>query len=183
VPDLWPADSPYSFQTILRKMMAQESSVAQFDPTGVPTWSEDGRLGAGLLQLTDPAPTPLQVWDWRRNIDGAVAVLTDDLELAGDRLNFLVDRVQSQVPFGSVAAPITGDMIVQEALRAFNALDNGTGEIDEYRSARDAAGKLRFLQQPTGERTTIWEHMPIALRGTTIGDPNYVVHVLSQEDF
>lgn len=183
VPDLWPGGTQYDYRVIMRKVMAQESWVTQFDPTGVPLWSFDGRRGVGLMQLTDPVPTPEQTWDWRRNLDAGVRLFAEKLEVAGDRLDALTVRIEAELPAGAVVAPITGDMIVEEALRAYNALDNGAGPKDEFRSIREPGGRLRLVPRPSGVLTNVWEHVPPAIRGILIGDPDYVNHVLGQEDF
>jgi hypothetical protein len=48
---------------------------------------------------------------------------------------------------------------------------------------REANGRLRLVPLPSGTLTTVWEHVPLAARGTTLADPDYVNNVLGQEDF
>jgi hypothetical protein len=182
VPANWPPDTQYDFHLMVRKIIAEESSVGQFWSNGVPYWSEDGRLGVGLMQLTDPAPTADQTWDWRRNIDAGVQLLTDYMDFAHDRLDALTALVQSLVPSNVVVAPPSGDMYVLEAVRAYNALDNGTGPKDEYRPVR-LNGQIVVVPNGSGGSTTEWEHVPVSVRGTTKGDANYVDDVLGQDDF
>jgi hypothetical protein len=47
------------------------------------TWgnpSSDG--GFGLMQLTDPAPSYLQIWNWKINIDGGVNLIKDKIRIS-----------------------------------------------------------------------------------------------------
>jgi hypothetical protein len=178
IPARWPGDTQYDYHTILRRIISQESTVQQF-VDGIPYWSRDGARGVGMMQLTNPRPTDDQVWDWRRNIDrGANFLSGEKLATAIQRLNRLFDAVQLEARrVGAQAAPITGDMIVLETIRAFNGFDNGNGILDEFRPARDAQGRLVI----TYGRTS-WERVPVGVRGTG-GDPDYVNHVLGQADF
>lgn len=157
--------------------------MAQFGPAGAPLWSRDGLHGVGLMQLTNPAPTPDQVWDWRWNIAGGVSLLEEKFRIAADRLARLAAAVRAEAPPDVVVAPVSGEMLVRETIRAYNGFNNGTGVKDEYRPARGPDGKLALFHLPSGEFTTAWEPVPVALRGTTIGDPDYVEHVLGQSDY
>ncbi len=52
------------------KILAHESGFREFTAAGEPLKSFDN--GYGMCQLTDPAPTHDQVWNWQRNIDGGL---------------------------------------------------------------------------------------------------------------
>ena len=55
---------------VLQLIASDESATKQF-VSGYPLWSADNLGGVGLFQLTNPVPTPDQVWDWTANLDGA----------------------------------------------------------------------------------------------------------------
>jgi hypothetical protein len=65
---------------LLRKLMMIESAMGthvpkQFrhlDPQGYPLFSQDGLQGVGLCQLTYPAPTAAQIWNWKANVDAGL---------------------------------------------------------------------------------------------------------------
>ncbi len=51
--------------------MRQESSLQQFrTPGNWPKYSSDGLGGVGLCQLTRPATTANQTWNWKENVRG-----------------------------------------------------------------------------------------------------------------
>ncbi len=52
------------------KILAHESGFRQFTSNGEPNKSFDN--GYGMCQLTMPAPTHDQVWNWQRNVDGGL---------------------------------------------------------------------------------------------------------------
>ena len=62
--------------SLLRKLIAQESGGNQFSDTGNrawvaqalnPNWSGDNLRGVGLGQLTNPPPVDDDIWNWRSN--------------------------------------------------------------------------------------------------------------------
>lgn len=57
-----------------RKLIRVESGLKQFLSDTCPLWSGDGYGGVGLCQLTSPAPTDDQVWNWKENIKGGWAL-------------------------------------------------------------------------------------------------------------
>jgi hypothetical protein len=186
VPGRWPTNTQYEFRQIVRKMIAHESGgVHQFDPNGLPLWSSDNQRGVGLMQITDPAPTDDEVWDWRRNVARGVAILGGEkLRTAINRLDRLRAAVQREaVQAGGRAAPITGDMIALQAVRGYNGYNNGRGVIDEWRPVRDGRGRLVIV-----DGQTQWERVPAAARTPRDperprGEPNYVNRVLGTADF
>jgi len=54
------------------KILQQESKFRHINANGEPIKSFDN--GYGLCQLTTPAPTFEQVWSWKRNLDGGLAL-------------------------------------------------------------------------------------------------------------
>jgi len=54
------------------KILQQETKFRHFNGNGEPIKSFDN--GYGLCQLTTPAPTFEQVWSWKRNLDGGLAL-------------------------------------------------------------------------------------------------------------
>jgi hypothetical protein len=54
------------------KIVQKESRYKHFNHSAEPIKSFDG--GYGLCQLTTPKPTYEQVWNWKRNIDGGLAL-------------------------------------------------------------------------------------------------------------
>ena len=201
IPSLWPNNTQYDYHTIIRKIISDESSVSQFYD-GQPLWSQNNLHGAGLMQLTYPAPSITDVWDWQQNItDGAALINTDKLPTAINRLEGsnlygrkgqvvghvagLFDKVQNEAAkLGANAAPITGDMIVLEAVRGFNGYNNGAGSFDEWEPVRDKSGKLVIKNGLTS-----WTQVPVSTRTAGLlpkqikGVPTYVDDVLNSPDF
>jgi len=62
------------------KILQHESKFRQFTATGEPLKSFDN--GYGMCQLTTPAPTCEQVWNWQRNIDGGLALFAAKMAAA-----------------------------------------------------------------------------------------------------
>ena len=66
---------------IVQKMVMQESGRRQFDAapdagvSNCPLFSGDHLGGVGLLQITNPAPTPDDHWDWRANVNHGLQIL------------------------------------------------------------------------------------------------------------
>lgn len=54
------------------RILEHESKFKQFKIDGQPVKSFDG--GYGMCQLTEPTPTFEQVWNWKRNVDGGLAL-------------------------------------------------------------------------------------------------------------
>ncbi len=52
------------------KLIEHESKFKHFDTKGYPIKSFDN--GYGMCQLTSPAPTYEEVWNWKKNVDGGV---------------------------------------------------------------------------------------------------------------
>jgi hypothetical protein len=57
------------------KIIAHEAKFKHFRATGEPIRSFDN--GYGMCQLTTPTPTFAQVWNWKRNVDGGLALFAE----------------------------------------------------------------------------------------------------------
>ncbi|MFO1064947.1 MAG: hypothetical protein U0892_13870 [Pirellulales bacterium] len=62
------------------KLLEHESHFKQFRDTGLPVKSFDN--GYGMGQLTTPAPNANQVWNWKANIDGGLALFAKKIDSA-----------------------------------------------------------------------------------------------------
>ena len=60
----------------VRKVIGKESSCLQFR-SGFPHKSNDG--GYGLMQLTNPSPTEVQIWSWTANVAKGATVLDEKI--------------------------------------------------------------------------------------------------------
>ena len=84
----------------LRRVACHESGMRQFDaPPGntilCPLFSRDNLGGVGIMQLTVPAPTLAQHWDWILNVFGGMAKFADSQRVATG----YPARVQATQPF------------------------------------------------------------------------------------
>lgn len=59
-----------------RKLMRHESTLRQFRQPSCPLWSADNLGGVGLCQLTPPQNDD-QIWSWKENVRGGLAVYAD----------------------------------------------------------------------------------------------------------
>lgn len=174
IPNFWPKNTQYGYNKILGKLVLHESQspdaqgrIRQFDIDGVPLWSRDGKHGVGIMQLTNPAPSDDQVWDWRQNVEGGARLFDQKIGVAIRQLNTLRTRVQREAALvGAQVPPITGDMIVLQAIRAYNGFNNGYGNLDEWREVRDADDQLVIVGgQTRWERRPALERVRPELRG------------------
>ncbi len=62
------------------KILNHETSLKHFDATGYPKKSFDN--GYGMAQLTNPAPSFTQVWNWKQNIDAGLVLFGQKRALA-----------------------------------------------------------------------------------------------------
>src|SRR5207249_1145912 len=73
---------------IVQKIVMQESGRRQFDAardggaSNCPLFSGDRLGGVGLLQITNPAPTDEDHWDWRENINHGLRILRQKRNIA-----------------------------------------------------------------------------------------------------
>ena len=87
------------------KLIAHESKGKHFTAAGVPIKSFDG--GYGMCQLTTPAPTAAQVWNWKRNVDGGLAL-------------FAVKRAAALTYLTQSNRTYTADQLAREAVCRWN---------------------------------------------------------------
>jgi hypothetical protein len=62
------------------KILQQESGWRHFNPSGEPIKSFDD--GYGMCQLTTPAPSFEQVWNWKSNVEGGLKLFADKRTIA-----------------------------------------------------------------------------------------------------
>jgi hypothetical protein len=116
----YPAGSQYDYHKLILAMVMAESSAKQFTDDGAPHWSEDGKHGAGLMQLT-PATYPV-TWNWKDNIDAGIAVFSAKLRDASGWAARVTKKDQDELTsLNAELAPFTSDMLVREAVRRYNS--------------------------------------------------------------
>lgn len=177
-----------------RKQMRQESTLRQFVATGWPLFSGDNLGGVGLCQITRPAPTADQIWNWKANVDAGWALYLEKERIASAypahvRSAILPALVTAWNNSRRPAAPIamtlpdyTADQLELDTIRGFNGFAGG---LHEFRVRRDSTPDrlLVVTIDASGTRGTVeWERVPVNERGTS-GDPNYVNNVEAQADF
>jgi hypothetical protein len=92
----------------LRRMACQESRQRQFNapPNGgvseCPLWSSDGQFGVGIMQITVPAPTPDQVWDWVLNLVGGLAIFNSKIQSPYGPLVSYPNQVRNSAGFAAL---------------------------------------------------------------------------------
>jgi hypothetical protein len=178
-----------------RKQMRQESSLVQFTTAGWPKYSGDNAGGVGLCQLTNPAPTANQTWNWKDNVQGGWALYLQKENIArsypttvrnGPTFRALVAAWNAQParkgkPVIAVITPeYTADQLELDTIRGFNGFAGG---LHEFRLRLDAQGLLVVALNAAGTAGAAeWERVPVSARGAA-GDPNYVNNVEAQADF
>lgn len=178
-----------------RKQMRQESSLEQFRSTGWPKYSSDNLGGVGLCQITRPAPTPDQVWNWKENVRAGWSLYLEKERIArgypaavrnGATFRALVTAWNAQperrgLPLVAVTLPdYTAEQLELDTIRGFNGYAGG---LHEYRVRLDERGVLVVTLDASGRSGVAeWERVPVADRGTR-GDPNYVNNVEARADF
>lgn len=189
------ANSIGADRIVFRKKMRQESSLQQFrTPGNWPKYSSDGLGGVGLCQLTRPAPTANQTWNWKDNVRGGWKLFLEKEAFAraypgkqreGERFKGLVRAWnQARTAQGLPAIPVelpdyTAEQLELDTLRGFNGYANN---LHEYR-IRMQGDQLWVTVSADGNTARAeWERIPAAERGA-VGDRNYVDNVLAREDF
>ncbi|MDA8456858.1 hypothetical protein M4R22_19025 [Acidovorax sp. GBBC 3334] len=189
------ADSIGANKVRFRKQLRQESSLQQFRPPDLwPKYSSDGLGGVGLAQITRPAPTGDQTWNWKENVRAGWALYKEKERIAraypgivrgGETFRRLVGdynraRAAQRLPALQVALPdFTDEQLEQDAIRGFNGYANG---LHEFR-VRTEGGRLFVALSPDGlQGLAEWERVPTADRGR-VGDPAYVEHIEASQDF
>jgi hypothetical protein len=178
-----------------RKQMRQESALRQFTAAGWPLYSADNLGGVGLCQITRPAPTAGQTWNWKDNVEAGWSLYLEKERIAraypaqvraGAAFRALVQAWNAQ-PARSGAPPVnvtlpdyTADQLELDTIRGFNGFAGG---LHEFRVRVDVRGVLVVTLDASGRNGSAeWERVPVADRGSA-GDPNYVNNVEAQADF
>jgi hypothetical protein len=192
---------------VFRALVWHESRGRQFLGTAnggtaaCPLYSADRLGGVGLMQLTRPAPTREQTWNWRANITGGLALLEvkkqaaraypahyrQSAEFQGLVTAWNADRAARKLAAIQVGIPdFTDEQVELDALRGYNGWSGG---IHEFRAARDGAGKLIVDIAADGKTGTArWEQVSADTRRSDalaagvatnrLGDTDYVRHVM-----
>jgi hypothetical protein len=172
-----------------RRLTRLESGLRQFRAPGCPLFSEDNLGGVGLCQLTSPAPTDDQVWSWKANLAGGVALWNSKESTArgfpaqvrssatfkalvkafNDQRAATAEAAAAPGKAPAVQPPIvvtlpdyTADQLQRETLRGFNGWAGG---LHEFRPKVDANGLL-VVTIPAGSTTGTaeWEEIGAADR-------------------
>jgi hypothetical protein len=193
---------------VFRAITWHESAGRQFlgasngGTSACPLFSADGKGGVGLTQMTNPAPTSLETWNWRANIDGGMKLFDEKKGIArafprkyraGTSFTGLVaaynaERAKTKLPPITVTLPeFTNEQVEVDALRGYNGYAAG---VHEYRAATDKDGKLvvalaadgrsgiaSWVQISTAERTKAYDDAGLAKKDR--GDVDYVHNILS----
>ena len=187
----------------LQKICCQESRRRQFDApaeTGVadcPLFSQDGLGGVGLMQITNPAPTDDDHWDWRANISHGVQIFNSKRATASRypaavrgsaAFRELVQRFNAgrNPPVHVVLPDFTPEQLELDMIRGYNgwAGRDAFGHVlHEFRVPLDAQGNLQVNVDADNRGLIVWEQVPAADRPHgrgSWGDPNYVANVQAQ---
>jgi hypothetical protein len=188
-----------------RRITCVESGMKQFFPAPgeggawYPFFSGDRLLGAGICQLTTPAPTDDQLWNWKENVSAGITLYNQKRaaakgypgavsHLAGFQslVKQFNDSLKAQgvnTPVAVSVPPFTDDQLDDDTIRGFNGYAGSDlgGHLHEFRIQRDASGALVVDGDPnTGEVCARWERVPAADRPQS-GDPNYVSDVKERD--
>lgn len=189
---------------ILMKLMKAESSLQQFLSTrakaGYPVFSHDGLGGVGLGQITHPRPTDDEVWDWKSNVKAAkdqwnsksrdakriLQNYASSTEFRDLVRQYNLARTAPLKPLTIALPAVTDEMLNNETIRLYN----GAPFVQEYDAETDARGMLVVDIDPDGlHGTARWRQITATQRSAiyvahgksaSLGDPDYVNHVLSQ---
>ena len=187
----------------LQKIACQESGRRQFDAaaeTGVsdcPLFSGDGLGGVGLMQVTNPAPTEDDHWDWRANISHGTQIFNSKRPTASQypaavrgsaAFRQLVQRfnIGRNPPVTIVVPDFTPAQLELDMIRGYNgwAGHDAFGHVlHEFRVPLDAQGNLQVNVDAANRGVIVWEQVPAQDRphgAGTWGDPNYVANVQRQ---
>jgi hypothetical protein len=184
----------------LRRLVRQESGGRQFvaAPEGgqalCPLFSGDNLGGAGLLQVTNPAPTQDEIWSWRANVAAARRLWAQKVAVAKAfpqrchacdtfqqlAAEFNQDRQSNGLAPLTIAVPaFTDDQFQLDAIRGYNGYagrDFLGLYLHEFRVAvRD--GRLVINDNGDGTGSVLWERVPVEDRPAS-GDPKYVENVM-----
>ena len=195
----------------LARIACQESRFRQYNAAAgggmakCPLFSADNLGGAGVMQITRPAPTRDEVFDWRANVDRGIAIFGQKATSAGNYAGRLAGsagfqnlvaqfnqaRQAMHLPAITITVPAftSGDFdsnlmqLERDSIRGYNGWGGPRFlglELHEYRLQLDAAGNLVVaVNEAAHTGAAQWEEVPVADRGT-FGDPNYVSNVLGR---
>lgn len=188
----------------IRMIASQESGLRQFrtkpgeTKSECPLWSGDNLGGAGMMQITNPAPTDDQVWSWKANLEKGTKILAEKRAVAKGYANqvrnstgfkklvdaFNAARKTASQPELTITVPdYTDEQLQHDTIRGYNGFagkDAFGFPLHEYRIKLDAAGNLVVTDKGGNNGTVEWEEVPVADRPSSSGDPNYVQNVLKQ---
>jgi hypothetical protein len=191
----------------LRQIASHESRQRQFVAANnggagnCPLMSGDRAGGVGLFQITNPAPTPDDHWNWLANVRRGILIFNEKQRVARNypaqirrnpefvnlvnQYNLANPPQPNSLPLTVAALPdFNQNQLELDTIRGFNGwagFDSFGLRLHEFRVPVDADGNLVVTTDPrTGVRTIVWERVPAADRPQNTGDPNYVNHVLAQ---
>ena len=187
----------------LQKICCQESGRRQFDAvpeTGVadcPLFSGDRQGGVGLMQITNPAPTDDDHWDWRANIVHGTQIFDSKRPTASQypaavrgsaAFGQLVQRFNAgrNPPVNVVLPDFTPQQLELDMIRGYNGWagrDAFGHALHEFRVPVDAQGNLQVNLDGGNRGVIAWEQVPAGDRPHgpgSWGDPNYVANVQEQ---
>jgi hypothetical protein len=184
----------------LQKIVLHESRRRQFDAaaeTGVadcPLFSGDGAGGVGLMQITSPAPTEDDHWNWLANVNHGRQIFNGKQATArqypaavrgANAFQQLVQRfnVGRNPPVVIVLPDFTPAQLELDTIRGYNGWagrDAFGNHLHEFRVPLDAQGNLRVTVDAANRGIIAWEQVPAADRPQNTGDPNYVANVQRQ---
>jgi hypothetical protein len=163
--------------------------------------SGDRAGGVGLFQITNPAPTADEHWNWLANVRRGIIIFNEKRGIAvrypaqvrrhPDFVN-LVNQYNQANPPQPTSSPLTvndlpdfnQNQLELDTIRGFNGWagrDRFGLNLHEFRAPVDANGSLVVTTDTrTGRRSIAWERVPAADRPQNTGDPNYVDNVLRQ---
>lgn len=195
-----------------KKLMRLESALRQFRGAACPLWSADNLGGVGICQLTPPGSDD-QIWDWKANLTGGLALYHAKERIArnyaatvrasasfraqvkayNDR-RAAAGRGPGKPPEPPVIVRVPDYTAAQLELDTIRAFNGYAGGLHEFRLRVDADGILVVTRDAAGPGGVAeWVRISAADRiayydqaGIAAGhrgDPNYVDHVIAEDSF
>jgi hypothetical protein len=186
---------------IVQQMVMHESGSRQFNAPrdgGVsecPLFSGDRLGGVGMFQITNPAPTPEDHWNWLANINHGLQILDQKRTVArgyparvrnSAAFQALVQSFNAarSSPADIVLPDFTPQQLELDTTRGYNGWagkDAFGNVLHEFRVPLDADGNLQADVGADNRGVIAWQQVSGADRPQNTGDPNYVSHVLAQQ--